>query len=111
MTDNIVAEAAERFVQEIRETDIYREYDLQKRRLKEQPDLFEKVREFRQKNFAIQTADTQGDELFDKMEAFERENEKLRENPLVDSFLRAELAFCRMIQEVNVCIMAELDFE
>ena len=111
MTDSIVAEATENFVQEIMKSDIYREYDLQKRKLKEQPELFERVRDFRQKNFAIQTADTQGDELFDKMEAFERENEKLRENPLVDSFLGAELAFCRMMQEVNVFIMAELDFE
>lgn len=111
MEDSIVAEATDNFVQEIMKTDIYREYDFQKRKLKEQPELFEKVREFRQKNFALQTADAQGDELLDKLEVFEREVEKLREDPLVDNFLSAELAFCRMMQEVNVSIMAELDFE
>lgn len=111
MADSIVVKATENFAQEIMKTDIYREYDFQKRKLKEQPELFEKVKEFRQKNFAMQTADTQGDELFDKLDAFERENEKFRENPLVDNFLRAELAFCRMMQEANVRIMAELDFE
>lgn len=111
MADSIVAAAAENFVQEIMKTDIYKVYDFQKKKLKEQPELFEKVREFRQKNFAIQTADTQGDELLDKLEAVEREAEKLRENPLVDDFLRAELDFCRMMQEVNVRIMARLDFE
>lgn len=111
MADSIVAAATENFVQEIMKTDTYREYDFQKNKLKEQPELFEKVREFRQKNFAMQTADTQGDELLDKLEAVEREAEKLRENPLVDNFLSAELAFCRMMQEVNVRIMAKLDFE
>lgn len=111
MVDSIVTKAAENFVQEIMKTEIYKEYDFQKRRLKEQPELFEKVREFRQKNFAIQTADAQGDELLDKLESVEREVEKLREDPVVDRFLSAELAFCRMMQEVNVRIMAELDFE
>ncbi|MDE7283081.1 MAG: YlbF family regulator [Lachnospiraceae bacterium] len=111
MADSIVIKATENFVQEIMKTDIYNEYDFQKRKLKEQPELFEKVREFRQKNFAMQTADAQSDELLDKLEAVEREAEKLRENPLVDNFLSAELAFCRMMQEVNVRIMAGLDFE
>lgn len=111
MADSIVTKATENFVQEIMKTDIYNEYDFQKRKLKEQPELFEKVREFRQKNFAMQTADAQSDELLDKLEAVEREVEKLRENPLVDNFLSAELAFCRMMQEANVRIMAGLDFE
>ncbi|WP_303408980.1 YlbF family regulator [uncultured Duncaniella sp.] len=50
-------------------------------------------------------------ELFDKMEAFEREYREFRENPAVDEFLRAELAFCRMMQEMNVLLTAEIDFE
>ena len=45
------------------------------------------------------------------MDAFEKEYEKFRENPIVDDFLRAELAFCRLIQEINVMITEELDFE
>lgn len=111
MTDSIVAEATEKFVEEIKKSDTYREYDWQKRKLKENPELFEEVREFRRKNFALQTEAAHSDELFEKLDAFEREHEKFRENPLVDNFLRAELAFCRMMQEVNVLIMASLDFE
>ena len=56
-------------------------------------------------------ANTQGDDLLAKLDAFEKEFEEFRANPLVDDFLRAELAFCRMMQEVNVQITAELDFE
>lgn len=111
MDDSFVTKVTEDFVQEIMKTEIYKEYDFQKRKLKEQPELFEKVREFRQKNFAMQTADAQGDELLEKLETFEREVEKLRDDPVVDRFLSAELAFCRMMQEVNVLIMAGLDFE
>ena len=78
--------------------------------MKKHPDLFERVKEYRKINFVLQS-DTQAEELFDKLDDFEKEYEKFRENPLVDDFLRAELAFCRMIQEVNAQLMAELDFE
>lgn len=110
MEDVIVREATERFIEEIRKSAIYREYNLQKEKLKKQPELFARVGEFRQKNFALQ-ASAQGDELLEKMDAFEKEYEEFRANPLVDDFLGAEVAFCRMMQEVNVRITAELDFE
>ena len=45
------------------------------------------------------------------MDAFEKEYEKFRENPIVDDFLKAELAFCRLMQEINMIITEELDFE
>jgi len=45
------------------------------------------------------------------MDEYEKEYEKFRENPVVESFLQAELAFCRMMQELNVLIMDHLDFE
>ena len=110
MIDSIVREATEYFVEEIRKSDIYKEYNLQKEKLKKQPELFAKVGEFRQKNYALQTS-AQDDDLFEKLDAFEKEYEEFHANPLVDDFLRAELAFCRMIQEVNVWITAELGFE
>ena len=101
MLDSIVQKATDNFIEEIRKSNIYREYVFQ---------LFESVTEFRQRNFALQT-ETPADELLDKLDAFEREYEEFRANPLVDDFLRAELAFCRMMQEVNVLVTAELDFE
>lgn len=108
--DNIVKRATEDFIQEIRKSNIYKEYEIQKEKLKKQPELFERVKEYRQRNYALQSS-VQTEELLEKMEIFEKESEKFRENPLVDDFLRAELAFCRMMQEINVWITAELDFE
>ncbi|MDD6811935.1 MAG: YlbF family regulator [Lachnospiraceae bacterium] len=110
MTDDIIVKAVGRFVEEIKKSEIYVEYDFQRDKLKKQPELFEKVKEYRQKNFELQNS-AQGEDLFEKMDAFEKEYEKFREIPLVDDFLRAELAFCRMMQEVNAQITAELDFE
>lgn len=110
MEDSIVKEATERFVEEIRKSAVYREYDFQKEKIKKQPALFARVGEYRERNYALQTS-AQGNELLEKMDAFEKEYEELRTNPLVDDFLRAELAFCRMMQEINVRITAELDFE
>jgi len=110
MLDGIVKKATESFIEEIRKSGIYKEYDLQKEKLKKQPELFAMVGEYRQRNFALQT-ETSGEELLDRLDAFEREYEEFRAIPLVDDFLRAELAFCRMMQEVSVLVTAELDFE
>ena len=110
MIDDIVIKATDGFVREIMKSNIYKEYNFQKEELKKQPELFQKAKEYREKNFALQNS-AEGEELLEKLEELEAEFEKFRENPLVDDFLRAELAFCRMMQEVNVRITAELDFE
>lgn len=110
MLDNHIEIAAEKFVKAIKETDIYKGYCYQLEKIKKSPQLFESVNEYRHRNYEIQNT-SQVNELFDKMDAFEKEYEKFRENPIVDDFLRAELAFCRLIQEINVMITEELDFE
>lgn len=110
MLDNQVEAAATKFVKSIKESDIYSTYYYQLERLKRNPELYKEVNEFRQRNYEIQNT-SQVDELFDKMDAFEKEYEKFRENPIVDDFLRAELAFCRLMQEVNTYITGELDFQ
>lgn len=110
MKDRQMEEAAGQFVRAVKDTDTYKNYYEQLERIKKTPELFDKVNEFRQRNFEIQNT-TQVNELFDKMGAFEKEYEKFRENPVVDDFLKAELAFCRLMQEINVFITEELDFE
>ena len=110
MTEKDVMEAARRLAGIIRETDIYKEYLQCREIMRKQPELYAQVNEYRLKNFDIQN-ESEGSELFDRMEAFEREYREFRENPMVDDFLRAELALCRMVQEMNVLLTAEIDFE
>lgn len=110
MLDNQLQVACEKFVKAIKDTEIYKTYYYQLGKIKKSPELYEKVNEFRHRNYEIQNT-SQGDDLFHKMDDFEKEYEKFRENPIVDDFLRAELAFCRLMQEVNIFVTEELDFE
>lgn len=110
MSDKEIIESARRFAGTIMDSDSYKEYLFQREKIKKQPELYEKVNEFRQRNFELQN-ETDSEELFDRVEAFEMEYEKFRENPFVDDFLRAELAFCRLMQEVYVLLAEEIDFE
>lgn len=110
MSDKEIIEAARQFAETIMASDTYKEYLFQREKIKKQPELYEKVNEFRQRNFDLQN-ETDEEELFDRIEAFEKEYEKFRENPFVDDFLRAELAFCRMMQEVYLLLAEDIDFE
>lgn len=110
MPDIRIEEATKKFAAYIQETDTYKEYRYQRERIKKQPALYDKVNEFRQRNFDLQN-ESDSEDLFDRMEEFEREYAKFRENPMVEDFLRAELAFCRMMQDINVLLTAEIDFE
>ena len=110
MSDIQMEEATKKFAACIQDTDTYKEYLYQREKIKKQPELYDKVNEFRQKNFDLQN-ESDSEDLFDRMEAFEQEYAKFRQNPMVEDFLRAELAFCRMMQDINVLLTAEIDFE
>lgn len=105
-----MTQALEDFVAAIKETDIYKEYVRQKEKVKRQPELKAQIDDFRRRNFELQNM-TEDSELFDKVEQFEREYAKFREDALVNDFLAAELAFCRLMQDINVEITGALDFE
>ena len=107
-SDENVNQAVEQMVQAIRNTDAYMEYRRQLGRIKEQPELKKQIDDFRTRNFELQTSK---DTNFDKIDQFTRENEAFRENPLVSVFLAAELAFCRMMQEIGLYVTDQMKFE
>lgn len=110
MLDESMRSETEAFVTKIKATDVYRTYLFQLERLKKNPELFEQVNNYRRMNFEMQNA-AQVDDLFDKMDRFEKEYKEFRENAMVDDFLRAELALCRMMQDISTMIVAGLNFE
>lgn len=105
---NEVEEASDRLVEAVLHCDIYLEYRKQLEKVKAFPDLKKQVDEFRRRNFELQQ---QPDYAFDKLEQFEREYRTFRENPLVSDFLAAELAFCRLMQELGERLINAVDFE
>ena len=98
------------FVENIKMTDEYKAYSNQVQIISHYPDLMEQLNAFRDENFRIQN-EYEDDELYDKIEEFNQRKEKFLEDPRVDSFLRAEAAFCKAMQEINVYIMEGLNFQ
>lgn len=101
-------QALQTYIDGILNSPEYKAYALQKERVKKCPVLKQQIDEYRAGNFEMQTGK---DLIFERMEAFEKEYQDFRENPLVNDFLAAELAFCRMIQSNNERIANALDFE
>ena len=105
---NNVDNAVTLLISSVKESVVYKEYRKQLSEVNQYPDLKRQIDEFRTRNFQMQNS---SEVAFDKLEKFEKEYEDLRENPLVANFLAAELAFCRMMQEVNNCITEALQFD
>ena len=105
-----VQKALEQLALAIKDSDLYREYRRQSEKVDNTGDMREKIDEYRVRNFELQNS-VQTEDLLDKLDAFEREYEKFREDPWVEEFLDAELAFCRMMQEIDVKLAEAMDFE
>ncbi len=102
-----VRTALENLIQTIKNDEVYREYRKQLDLLRQSPELKRQVDDFRKRNYAMQMDE---DLDFAKLSAFQEEFKIFRENPLVDSFLAAELDFCRMMQSVNFRLVESVDF-
>ena len=100
--------AVKGFVDAIKATEEYRDYSNEKNKVKQFPELKAQLDEYRRRSYELQSRD---DAEFEKMEQLEKEYSVLRENQLVEDFLAAELAFCRLMQEVNLRVTDSLDFE
>jgi len=100
--------ALQQLITEILASDIYHAYDEQRNLVNQDPELKKKIDEFRTRNLELQT--NPGTTL-EQIEHFEQEYARFRDNPLVESFLAAELAFCRMLQNINLRLTEAMHFE
>ena len=90
----------EAFIEAVKNTEAFIEYDKQKERVKAYPDLQVRLNEFRERNYRLQTSQNTA-ELFEEIDKFTIEYEAFREIPMIHDFLEKELAYCRMIQQIN----------
>lgn len=105
-----ILEAARTYITQVKQSPEYKEYELQLGRIRQQEELYARVNEFRRKNYELQISEP-AENLLERVDELERECAELREIPLIDDFLSAELAFCRMMQEAGALIAKELDFQ
>jgi cell fate (sporulation/competence/biofilm development) regulator YlbF (YheA/YmcA/DUF963 family) len=93
----------------VKESPEYQKYQEMKTRLKQEPELEKAVNELRRQTFEIQKM--KHIDLYDEMDKLEEEKSRLFDTPIVEEYLAAELAFCRIIQRINWKLLEELDFE
>lgn len=86
----------------------YKEYDEARKKVREFPELKQKMDKFRERNYELQQT---GDCSLDAVWKLEEEYKDVLENPCVHEFLMAELAFCRMMQQMNHSVFAAVHFE
>ena len=67
-----IKEETHLFAELLRKTDIYLEYTEARNAIKQDPELYRQVNEFRQRNFDLQH-NTREEDLMDAADAFERE--------------------------------------
>ncbi len=103
-----VDEAVNALAAALLNSEVYLEYKKKLDEVKQFPQLKERIDEFRRRNYELQCSP---DYAFDKMDEFEREYRRFREDSLVSDFLAAELALCRLIQNINGRLVEAIDFE
>ena len=93
----------------ILESDEYRKYDACRQRLKENEELYQKLNEYREKNFHLQlngevvNAHSSG-KLTDKYE-------EILDIPIVIEYLNAELMLCRRLQDISEILLSAIDLD
>ena len=105
---NELNRAVATYIMAIKSTEIYQNYVKERDKVKQYPELKAQLDDFRKRNYEMQTA---SDTDFMRIDSFEKEYNDFRENPLVDDFLAAELALCRMLQKANMQITEAIEFE
>ncbi|MDY3018133.1 YlbF family regulator [Blautia sp.] len=86
-------------IQSVRKSSVYKEYRFQEEILNQNPELAERVRQFRADNFRLQNEEDRSN-MFHLAEVLSRESEELRRIPQVNAYLDAELDLCRMLQRI-----------
>lgn len=102
--------ATKKYIEALQNTEEYRNYCHMKESAKADPALWQQICDYRKRRYEFQNLTSQ-EELFDRVDAFEREYRELRADKRVVDFLNAEVAFCRMMQEVNLHIVEAMQFE
>ena len=96
-------------VESFKDSPEYREYQRMRELLHQEPEKEQAVNEFRRRNFELHKY--RNTDLYAEMDRLEQEFAPLREQPLVNEYLSAELALCRMVQRVNYRLMEEIEFD
>ena len=94
----------------LRGSEAYKAFREVSRKVSEEPQLRQRLDEFRKKSYLLQNGNNAYD-LFDDVQNLEREYEDMRKNPVIQEYLAAELQICRIIQRCADEILTSVDME
>lgn len=101
--------ALEQLVTAMKNSEEYIRFKRAEAKVAEFSGLQQRIDEFRGSWYPLQSSGAA--DLFEQIDHVEEQYSDLRENPYVQEFLAAELAVCRMFQQVNWKILQNLDFD
>jgi len=103
--------AINQFLNELQDSSAFRDYKYQKERIRKVPGMKERINEFRKKRFEFQKYE--GEDLFEKIDEFQKEYQNFKEEPIVREYLAAELEICRLVQQIYGAIdeLVDIDME
>ena len=94
----------------IRESETYQKYMDCEDKLKELPDLKERIDEYRIAVFHLNNEDCNED-LYEKTTQFQERYRELRKNPLVNEYLEVELDVCKMLQYIGTRVQGGVEIK
>lgn len=94
----------------MQESEAFRRYQAARQEVHQYPEKERRLHEFRKKNYLLQNTKEPID-LFVEVEQLEQEYADVYRDPMLAEFLAAEVAVCRVIQQVNRELIECLDFE
>ncbi len=105
---NDIIEMSKKLNQDIKESDIYKNYIKNKIKIQESPDLLNDLRIFRNKAYALQNNEGL-DNPYDEVNNLFREYDSLLHDTIVNDFIRSEQRLCKMMRLVYENIADELE--
>lgn len=107
---NAVERDTHYLLESIYKSDIYQQYRKQAEIIRANPDLAAKVHHFRGENFRIQNSADRSN-LLAVMDKLAQESVEIRRIPEINAYLDAELALCRLVQQVCKNIINGIDLD
>lgn len=96
---NEIEKCVEELIHLIKTSTIYQEYRFQEDRLLENPELRERIDQYRSTNFGLQ-GQADKDSLLEISDRLVKESRELRKDPQANAYLDSELAICKLIQSI-----------
>ncbi len=87
----------------------YNDYKVLLDKISEDPAVYARVKEFRQKNYNILQDDIEDD--IEQMDQLVWEYDDIFSIPFVSDFIAAEAAFCKMVRDFTTQVTDELEFD